>query len=158
MCLGTFGCWFGEPVTFGLSYEVLLCSICQNLTKNACKLLTCEKDISRHISSLAFADVENEVDLLLAHSAIFTCPKNIEEFTICPSHRSNLGVGWYRGSTKCRVPEVIARHRSNQKPKAERGIGKRFSRVILRKTGAFIAVGSGLCSSSPILTILTRRK
>ena len=25
MWLGTFGCWFGEPVTFGLSYEVLLC-------------------------------------------------------------------------------------------------------------------------------------
>ena len=117
-------------------------------------LLTCEKDISSHISSLAFADVENEVDLLLARSAIFTRPKNIGEFTICPSHRSNLGVGWYRGSTKCRVPEVIARHWSKQKPKAERGIGKHFSRVILQETGAFIAVGSGLCSSSPILTIL----
>ena len=25
MWLGTFGCWLGEPVTFGLSYEVLLC-------------------------------------------------------------------------------------------------------------------------------------
>ena len=25
MWLGTFGCWFGEPVTFGVSYEVLLC-------------------------------------------------------------------------------------------------------------------------------------
>ena len=23
--LGTFGCWFGEPVTFGISFEVLLC-------------------------------------------------------------------------------------------------------------------------------------
>ena len=25
MWLGTFGCWFKEPVTFGVSYEVLLC-------------------------------------------------------------------------------------------------------------------------------------
>ena len=25
MWLRTFGCWFGEPVTFGISYEVLLC-------------------------------------------------------------------------------------------------------------------------------------
>ena len=142
------------------SFRPLVGGVCTFARRDKAKsteivpLLTCEKDISRHISSLAFADVENEVDLLLARSAIFTRPKNIGEFTICPSHRSNLGVGWYRGSTKCRVPEVIARHRSKQKPKAERGIGKRFSRVILRKTGAFIAVGSGLCSSSPILTIL----
>ena len=25
MWLGTFRCWFGEPVTFGVSHEVLLC-------------------------------------------------------------------------------------------------------------------------------------
>ena len=35
MWLGKFGCWFGEPVTFGLSHEVLLCYMCQNVTKNA---------------------------------------------------------------------------------------------------------------------------
>ena len=44
-------------------------------------------------------DPETEVDLILSRAGIFETPKDIDDFTICPSHRSNLGtgVGWIRG-------------------------------------------------------------
>ena len=44
--------------------------------------------------------------------------------TICPSHRAKLGLGWTRGSS-------------------DRGIGKRDSQIILKRTGVFLQVGSG---------------
>ena len=40
----------------------------------------------------------------------FETPKDIDDFTICPTHRSNLGtgVGWIRGSnSRCRVPKEV---------------------------------------------------
>ena len=44
-------------------------------------------------------DPETKVDLILSRAGIFETPKDIDDFTICPSHRSNLGtgVGWIRG-------------------------------------------------------------
>ena len=44
-------------------------------------------------------DPETKVDLILSRACIFETPKDIDDFTICPSHRSNLstGVGWIRG-------------------------------------------------------------
>ena len=38
-------------------------------------------------------------------------------------------------------------------PKGERGLGKRGSEVILRKTGSFVQVGSGLGLGSIVLFI-----
>ena len=68
---------------------------------------------------------------------------------ICPSHRSKLGIGWSRGSTiKCRVPQSMSgqgRGKTTRWPKAERGIWKRESAFILKETGVFIQVGSGMC-------------
>ena len=52
-------------------------------------------------------DPETEVDLILSRAGIFETPKDIDDFTICPIRRSNLGigVGWSRGSiSRCRVP------------------------------------------------------
>ena len=45
-------------------------------------------------------DPETEVDLILSRAGIFETPKDIDDFTICPTHRSNLGtgVGCFRGS------------------------------------------------------------
>lgn len=66
--------------------------------------------------------------------------------TICPNHRSKLGIGWSRGSsTRCRVPEEISCHGKEKGvwPKGERGLGKKESEVILQKTGSFVQVGSG---------------
>ena len=65
---------------------------------------------------------------------------------ICPNHRAKLGLGWTRGSSKrCRVPERISNHGKGigMRPKGERGLSKRESEVILRKTGSFVQVGSG---------------
>ena len=35
-------------------------------------------------------DPENEVDLMLSRAGIFETPKDIDDFTICPTHRSDL--------------------------------------------------------------------
>ena len=58
-------------------------------------------------------DPETEVDLILSRAGIFERPKDIDDFTICPTYRSNLGsgVGWSRGSiNRCRVPQEVYGH------------------------------------------------
>ena len=77
----------------------------------------------------------------------FKTPKDIDDLTICPTHRSNLGVGWSRGSnSRCRVPKEVFGHgegRVKSIPKGDRGIGKRVSRIILQVSGKFLQPGSG---------------
>ena len=70
-------------------------------------LLTCNKDISRHKSSLGMmtgSGVDTEVELILARSSIFSFPSNISDMDISPAHRSSLGIGWRRGLARCRIP------------------------------------------------------
>ena len=58
-------------------------------------------------------DPETEVDLILSRAGIFERPKDIDDFTICPTYRSNLGsgVGSSRGSiNRCRVPQEVYGH------------------------------------------------
>ena len=38
-------------------------------------------------------DPETEVDLILSRAGILETPKDIDDFTICPTHRLNLGAG-----------------------------------------------------------------
>ena len=38
-------------------------------------------------------DPETEADLILSRAGIFETPKDIDDFTICPTHRSNLSTG-----------------------------------------------------------------
>ena len=81
-------------------------------------------------------DVESEVDIILARASIFNVPLDISDMTICPAHRSSLGIGWRRGSQRCRVPAELSRHAKEGKSrKADRGINKALSRTILRRTG-----------------------
>ena len=97
-------------------------------------LLTCNKDISRHKSSLGLltgSGVDTDLELILARSSIFSFPSNISDMDICPAHRSSVGTGWRRG---------LARSRTT-----DRGISKEISRLILRITGIFLPVGSGKC-------------
>lgn len=112
-------------------------------------LLSYKKDISGHLSTYKFSGSKNEMDLILCRAGLSNATVNIESMTICPSHRSNLGIGWSRGSTiKCRVPQSMSGHgrgKTAKWPKAERGIGKRESAYILKETGIFISVGSGMC-------------
>ncbi len=107
-------------------------------------LVSCERDISRHISSVGVSDVQSEVELILARASVFSSPSDISTWTICPAHRSSLGIGWRRGANRCRVPPGISVHATKGKErKADRGIGKQESRQILRQTGVFVPVGSG---------------
>ena len=89
-------------------------------------------------------DPETEVDLILSRAGIFETPKDIDDFTICPTHRSNLGtgVGWIRGSiSRCRVPREVYGHgkgRVKSIPKAYWGIGKRVPQIVRKTSGKFI--------------------
>ena len=78
---------------------------------------------------------------------IFETPKNIDDFTNCPTHGSNLGVGWNRGSnSRCRVPKEMSGHgkgRVKLIPKDGRGIGKRISQIVLKMSGKFVQSGFG---------------
>ena len=69
----------------------------------------------------------------------------IDDFTNCPTHRSNLGVGWNRGSnSRCRVPKEMSAHcKGKSIPKADRGIGKRVSQILLKMSGKFVQSGFG---------------
>ena len=84
-----------------------------------------------------FSDPENKADLILSRADIFETPKDIDDFTNCPTHRSNLGVGWSRGSSsRCRVPKEVSGHgkgRVKSIPKADGGIGKLVSQTELMR-------------------------
>lgn len=95
-------------------------------------LLSCGKDISSHKSLYKFTGPEDEVELILCRAAKFTKSKSLSSMTICPNHRTKLGIGWSRGSsTRCRVPEEISNHGKGKGvwPKGERGLGKRSLRL-----------------------------
>ena len=89
-------------------------------------------------------DPETEVDLILSRAGIFETPKDIDDFTICPIHRSNLGtgVGWIRGSiSRRRVPKEVYGHgkgRVKSIPRAYRGIGKRVPQIVRKTSGKFM--------------------
>ena len=106
-------------------------------------LLSCGKDICAHAHSVGVTDVESEIDLILARASMFTAPDEFSRMTIRPAHRSSLGIGWRRGSQRCRVPEKISSHAHGKSRKADRGINTALSKPILKRTGIFIPVGSG---------------
>ena len=80
-------------------------------------LVSCERDISRHISSVGVSDVQSEVELILARASVFSSPSDISTWTICPAHRSSLGIGWRRGANRCRVSPGISVHATKGKEK-----------------------------------------
>jgi len=73
----------------------------RNRSSAVIPLSLCEKDINSHKKSLQLSGVEMEADLILARSGTFDRPENFSEITICPSHRSSLGIGWRRTSKLC---------------------------------------------------------
>ena len=134
------------------SFKSLVGGVCgcdakdRNRDAKIVPLLSCDKDIDRHKSQYKFIGPEDEVDLILCRAAKFKKSRSLSSMTICPNHRSKLGIGWSRGSsTRCRVPEQISSHGKGKGvwPKGERGLGKKESEVILNKSGSFVQVGSG---------------
>ena len=107
-------------------------------------LSSCQKNILGHTRSVGVSDISSEVELILARASIFSPPRDISSWTICPSHRSSLGIGWRRGAHRSRVPPGLSKHASRGKTrKADRGISKSESKAILKQTGVFVPVGSG---------------
>jgi len=112
---------------------------------NVIPLLSCKREISGHTKSVGIIDIDTEVELILARASIFSLPSDISELTVCPSHRYSLGIGWRRGTQRCRVLADLCKHAKGGKPrKADRGISKALSRTILHRTGIFVAAGSGM--------------
>ena len=84
--------------------------------------------------SCKFSDPEHEVDLVLSRAGVpadLDPPKDIDDFTNCPTHKSNLGVGWNR----CRVPQEMSGHgkgRVESIPKADKGMASVYHRYYSR--------------------------
>ena len=94
--------------------------------------------------SVGVNDINSEVELILARTSIFSLPRDISSWTICPSHRSSLGIGWRRGAHRCQVPPGLSKHASRGKTrKADHEISKWESKAILKQTGVFVPVGLG---------------
>ena len=93
-------------------------------------LCSCQKDISSHLRSCKFS-------IILSGAGIFETPKDIDDFTIYPTHRWNLGVGWSRDSnSRYRASKEVSGHnkgRFKSIPKADSGIGKRVSQMYSRR-------------------------
>ena len=84
---------------------------------------------------LNFNGCDTEIKLILAKSACFTTPMNIQEMTICPLHRERLGIGWRRSIIQCSVAEELSRHDDTAKQKAGRGCTLLQSKLILQAIG-----------------------
>ena len=109
-------------------------------------LFSCDRDISAHKSAFTLSDVDNEVDLILSRASIFSTPANISQQLICPAHCAALGIGWRRSANeRCRIPVILSHHSDDviKKPKAERGLSKADSQLVLKESGTFLPVGSG---------------
>lgn len=104
---------------------------------------------------LQFSGIETEIELILARSGIFVKLTNFSEMTICPLHRSTLGIGWRRASRLCSVPQDVSGHKKESKevPAAERGITLQHSIQIFELTKNLIPVGSGKRSQWVILQV-----
>ena len=106
------------------------------------------KDIESHKSLWSFTGVTGEQELTLLKAGIFTAQQDVSNLSICPFHRSELGIRWRRSSNTCRVPNEIAYHsqgKGNIKSvKGDRGVGKEISKVIFERTGILVPVGSGM--------------
>ena len=114
---------------------------------NVVSLLSCKKDISGYKRCLGINNIDSEVELILARASIFSLPSDFGDRTVCPSHRYSLGIGWRRGSYRCRVPSGLSKHvqeGKSRKAETHRGISKALSRTILHWTGIFVATGSGM--------------
>ena len=106
-------------------------------------LVSCNKNITCHKKLLKFSGCDTEIELILARSACFRTPVNIQEMTICPLHRERLGIGWRRSIRQCSVPVELSGHDGTAKQKPERGCTLFQSKLILQTTEKFVPVGSG---------------
>ena len=61
------------------------------------------RGIGEYVRSVGISDISTEIELILARASTFSFPSKISAWTVCPAHRSSLGIGWRRGANRCRV-------------------------------------------------------
>ena len=66
-------------------------------------LSSCDRGIVEYVRSVGISDISSEIELILARASTFSFPSKISAWTVCPAHRSSLGIGWRRGANRCRV-------------------------------------------------------
>ena len=134
--------------TCGFSYRVDRSCISQVVP-----LSGCWKDISSHMRSCKFSDPENKVDLISSRADIFETPKDL---TNCPTHRSNLGVGWSRGSSsRCRVPNKCPAMVKVELSRFQKPIGELAS-LYHRQNSRRLENSCNLASVSRLLTTVRK--
>lgn len=90
--------------------------------------MSCNKDVQIHC---CFAEVKNENEHILAQAGIFyMSSKDVNAFRICPFHCPELGTGWQRSQSTCRIPDEIASHGKGKAVKGDRGISRVISKAI----------------------------
>ena len=71
---------------------------------------------------IIFSGIIDEVDLILSRAGVFRQPAKVGSMTICPLHRSKLGLGWIKGTNaRCRVPALLSNHGKKEHNMAEMG-------------------------------------
>ena len=99
-------------------------------------LKTCAKDISGHLNgckNTTSEGVDAEWKLCLLRVAFV---EEGDSFTICPSHRDKLGLGW-RPTKACKYPM----HDRKQKP--TKGVTRHMSQAIYSKYNILCETGQG---------------
>ena len=139
MAFSQFSCSFQSITETACSYDTLD----KSRSLEIISLHNCSKNITDHCFYWSFSGVNTERELILARVGVFsekeTSAQKLD--TICPYHRRELGIGWWRNSTKCCVPQILSKHGTNRK--ADRGISKAVSERIVNTTRKFVPVGSG---------------
>ena len=96
--------------------------------------------------SCKFSDPEHEVDLILSRAGILETPKDIHDFTNCPTQKISVlgGIVVPVADVGCR--NKMSGHgkgRVKSIPEADRGIGRRVSQILLKMSGKFVHSGFG---------------
>ena len=105
--------------------------------KSILSLKKCSNSTKEHLNGCfktSYEGVEDEGKLCLARVGLFD--ESGEDYTICPEHRAEFGIGW-RPSKVCKYPE----HDCKQKP--FRGISKSMSKIIYLHFGMLCVTGQG---------------
>lgn len=92
-------------------------------------LLSCNKDMENHKSLWSFAGVNGEQELILLRAGIFNTQQDVSAFTICPFHRSELGIGWRKSSSTCKVPHEIVYHSKGKTSKEDAKLSVCIERI-----------------------------
>ena len=54
----------------------------------------CDRFIGEYVRSVRISDISSEVELILALASTFSFTSKFSTWTVCPAHRSSLGIGW----------------------------------------------------------------